>query len=208
MLELGIVGCNERGDVMSTVDMEKLKKLLSQDIQQSSVAAALGCTEGFISQCLSEESFRHDVAALKLARVESVNDRDITLDKMEDKIIKKLDKAVDYMMRPQELLAAFKAVNSATRRGAAVVGNSQGMVGQVVTVILPVVHSSAFIRNQNGEIIEADGRSLATLPSNVLKQMAAANLQLGVNNNGNIQTTQREITSLDHLQAYKTAAVG
>lgn len=155
------------------IDLGKMKKLLAQDIPQVAIAAALGCTEGFISQCLSSQEFAMEVAALRIARLEGASDRDGKLDKLEDVIIEKLETSLAYMMKPSDLLGAFRIINGAVRRGTNGINPNVQPLGQSVVIVLPKVTALSFIQNQNSEIIEAGGRSLATLPSHVLKQMAA-----------------------------------
>lgn len=154
------------------IDLEKMKKLLAMDVPQVVVASALGCTEGYVSQCLSSEQFQAEVQALKLAKLESADKRDLQLEAIEDKLVEKIAKAVDYMLRPQELLGAFKVINGRQRSVAVAGAGNQQAPGQVVNITLPAIVALNFVKNSNSEIIEAGGRSLTTLPSSVLKQMA------------------------------------
>lgn len=155
------------------VDTDKLVKLLSLDIPQVQIALALGCTEGFISQQLQLDDIRSRVSTLRISRLEGTAKHDESLELIENKLIEKLTKSVDYFIKPQEIVNALKVVNGLARKGQVTGNSSSQPLGQVVQVILPNATAINFIRNDRNEIIEADGRSLATLPSHVFKQMAA-----------------------------------
>ena len=204
---------------MAQVDIKKLQKLLSLDLPQVAVAQALGITEGAVSQFMDSPEFRAEVAAMKLVRIEGASVRDDKLDEIEDSIITKLQKSIEYVIRPSELLGALKIISGVPRRTVANMNGAAQALGQTVNITLPNVIAVTYIKNQQGEIIEAGGRSLATLPSNVLKQLAGTNQQaqisqqLGVPNygqrsgrqdprsQGNSSATQNYITDT-------TAAIG
>lgn len=172
---------------MSNVDKSKLQKLLAQDLPQVAIANALGCSEGYISQCMADDAFRAQVAAIRIARLEGAGDRDDALDKLEGQLIEKMEKAVNYMIKPRDILDAFKVINSAKRSNSVALTSAGDGFGQQARIILPRAMAVTFVQNNFGEIVEAGGRSLATLPANVLKQMAATKQQqlLGVSNDGN-----------------------
>ncbi len=186
------------------VDLEKMKKLLSHDLPQVAIAQALGCDESYISQLLADDKFAAEVAALKLVTLERATNRDDNLDTIEDRLLQKIGKTVEHMYKPQELFSAYKIINGATRRGT-IGGGTTVNIGQVVQVMLPNAHSSHFIKNVNNEIIEAEGRSLATLPSSKLLQIAAATRQKQLGDfNG--QTTEAKAGRFEEIPVIKAAA--
>ncbi len=162
---------------MANVDKGKLQKLLALDLPQVAVANALGCTEGYIAQCMADASFKAEVAAMKCARLTDGSDRDDKLDKLEGTLIDKLEKSVAMMFKPREILDAFKVVNAAKRSNQMAAGSADPMLGQQARIVLPRVMAVTFVQNNYGEIVEAGGRSLATLPGNVLQQMATTKLK-------------------------------
>lgn len=171
---------------VSNIDEGKLQKLLAQDLPQVAVANAMGCTEGFISQRMADAGFRAQVAALRIARLESAGDRDSALDKLEDTLISKLEAAVPLMYKPRDILDAFKTINAAKRSNSLMPTTPGEAFGQQARIVLPRVMAVTFIQNNFGEIVEAGGRSLATLPTNALKQLAATQTQsLNEVSNGN-----------------------
>lgn len=168
---------------MSSIDLQKMKKLLALELPQVAVASALGCSEGYVAQCMADGSFAAEVSALRIARLEGAGDRDVKLDKLEDLLLDKMEKSLALMFKPSEVLNAFKIINGAKRSTAVTADNGAGgHLAQQVTVVLPQVLAINYVQNHQGEIIEAGGRSLATLPSNVLKQMAAKQQQVQLPN--------------------------
>lgn len=157
------------------IDATRMKKLLAQDLPQNVIAKVLGCSEGFVSQKAAE--FAEEVVAMKIAKLSAASDTEERREALEGTLLEKLEKAVDFMLRPAELLAAYKTITGASNKTAAALANGGNATqqGQLVTVVLPQVLAINFVQNQQGEIIEAGGRSLATLPSAVLKQMAKTN---------------------------------
>ena len=49
------------------IDKERAKKLLGSGVQAEIVAATLGCEPSYISQLLSDDHFREEVIALRMA---------------------------------------------------------------------------------------------------------------------------------------------
>jgi predicted transcriptional regulator len=193
---------------MSNVDMRKLQKLLSLDLPQVAVAQALGITEGAISQFMDSPEFRAEVAAMKYARIEGAAVRDEKLDAIEDTVIDKLQKSISYMIKPSELLCALKILSGVPRKSAVNLTGAAQALGQTVNITLPNVTAITYVKTQQGEIIEAGGRSLATLPSSVLKQLAGTNqpaqqqLAVGGNNGQNRQDPRnRAITQVAYSVA-------
>jgi|WetSurMetagenome_2_1015567.scaffolds.fasta_scaffold50990_2 hypothetical protein len=143
---------------------DKIKQLLGDGHPASVVAAAIGCSEGYISQLLAQEEFRAEVQQLKLSRLGDNTARDGKYDKIEDKLLAKLDEAADMIYKPQEILRALKITNEAKRRGGMSAGADVG-AGQnnLVRLNMPVFVQQNFILNAKSEVVEVAGRSLATI---------------------------------------------
>lgn len=193
---------------MSAIDKQKLQKLLAQELPQVAIAQALGCSESYVSQCMADPQFAAEVSALRVARIEGAGDRDAKLDALESTLIDKLEKAVSLMLRPGEIINAFKIVNAAKRANSLPAGAISGNLGQQVTLVVPQMIVNNFVQNQNGEIIEAGGRSLTTLPSHVLKQMAASKQQLlSEVSNGRQQSIAAEVRQPPQFATIEAAAI-
>ena len=191
---------------MAQVDIEKAKKLLSLGIPQVDVAGALGCTEGFISQLLSDPKFAGEVAQMKLLRLEGASVRDEKLDALEDEVIKKLESSLRYILKPMELLKALETLAKIPRIGTQNNAAQNNALGMTVQIVLPNAMATTYIKNSHGEIIEADGRALTTLSSNALKTMVQSKSQLQLAGSGGSNGQQsRESISRNKETSYAGA---
>ena len=154
------------------IDKERAKKLLGSGVQAELVAATLGCEASYISQLLSDEHFREEVIALRVATLTAATERDNKIDDIEDELLRKIQESVDYIVKPRELIAAFNVINNAKRRGAGV-GQSAVQNNVVVQLTLPTVIQHRFVTNSQGEVVEVDGKTTVTMPpAQMLKQLA------------------------------------
>ena len=191
-------------------DLEKMKRLLALELPQVAIAAALGVSEGFVSQQMAVPEFIAEVAALRMAKLEKFSEDDARLDTIQSKVIEKLSTSVNYMLKPAELLGALKVISAIPRRSQVSTTGAAVGLSQTVNITLPNVVAVAFVKNGQGEIIEAGGRSLATLPSNVLKQMAAIQQKVPQQLQQQVRSNQhdgiRETARTQEFQTYEAAA--
>lgn len=157
---------------------EKIKELLGLNLPNNVVASAVGVTEGYISQLLSEEAFRAEVSELRIANTLEHAHRDKKYDTLEDAMLEKLKEKLDGSLsftKPQEILAAIKVLNNAKRRAAPAELNSQAATpGMTVHLHLPESSAFAakFIVNGENQVVEIAGKSVATMSAKgVLKQL-------------------------------------
>lgn len=153
---------------------EKAMNLLGSGIAAESVASALGVTPGRIAQLLSNEAFSDQVSKLRYISLQSHNIRDDKYDRLEDKLITKLEYSLPLMVKPGDILNAVKVVNSAKRRGQSA---PQQVVNQqnIINLTLPVVIAEKFAMNVNNQVVKAGEQELLTMPSgNLLKQVEKA----------------------------------
>ncbi len=155
------------------IDKERAKKLLGTGVKPELVAITLGCDASLISQWLSEDAFREEVIALRVASLSAQTERDLKADSIEDALLEKIAESIDYIVKPRELFSAYHIINQAKRRG---VGLGQGEVAAnvVVNLVLPTVVQQKFVTNSRGEVIEVDGATTVTMPpAQLLRQLAA-----------------------------------
>jgi hypothetical protein len=159
--------------VTSSVE-DKALALLGAGVDPESTAAALGVTASRISQLLAEKSFADKVSELKYAALTEHNVRDNAYDKLEDKLLVKLDASLPLLIRPESILKAMSIVNGAKRRGHTTtnqISNSQ----TVVNLTLPTVIVNKFVTDINNQVIKAGNQELMTMASgNLLDQVEKA----------------------------------
>ena len=96
---------------------ERALNLLGKGVTPSQTAAALGITESAISQLLSRDEFADAVAELRYKNLLSYSERDEKADSIEDRLLKKLNDCIPYLMRPMEIARIYQIINAAKRRG-------------------------------------------------------------------------------------------
>lgn len=145
---------------------ERIKELLGNGLKAEDVAAAIGCSASYISQLLSDEDFAGEVQSLKLRSLEAATARDKGYDTLEDILLERLKTLLPFMTKPNDLLRAISVINAAKRRGAPPV--PEVTHHHVVELQLPSALVARYSKNSMNEIIEVNGRSMATLPGHIL----------------------------------------
>ena len=146
---------------------ERALQLLGTNISQESVAYALGVDPSRISQLLSDESFAAEVQRLRYENLQKHNARDAKYDSLEDKLLEKLDRSTNLMVKPEMILKALQTVNAAKRRGV----DSPQAVNQttnIVQIALPKQISQKFTVNVDNHVIKAGDQSMVTIQSGTL----------------------------------------
>lgn len=157
--------------VTSSVE-ERALTLLGSGISGEAVAAALGVTPSRIAQLLADESFAAKVAQLRYDALQQHNVRDSVYDRLEDKLLGKLEKSLPLMFKPEVILKAIATINGAKRRGVTspehVTNNNT-----IVNLVLPNSITSRFVVDVNldNQVIRAGEQDLLTMPAaNLLKK--------------------------------------
>lgn len=154
---------------MSNSINERALSLLGSGVQAEKVASALGVTPGYVSQLLAEESFAAQVTQLRYENLSKHTQRDASIDEVEDLLIEKLKRAVPLLIRPAEIIGAFKVFNGAKRRG--VDSASESIVqNNIVQITMPVQLIQKFTTNIKNQVIQAGDQSLLTMQSSDLRK--------------------------------------
>lgn len=163
-----------------TGNARKALDLLGSGVQPVQVAAAIGVSEGYISQLLADEQFQLAVAQKRYDSLLAASERDASYDAIEDELLQKLKTSLAFMTKTGEILAAIKVINGAKRRGASsTVGASSQ--SQVVQLVLPAGVRARFAQDAQGQVVEVQtdtgSHSLLTATSSGVKQLLAAQKQ-------------------------------
>lgn len=187
---------------------DKIRELLGRGLSNVIVANAVGCSESYISQLMAEPAFAEEVSQLKLQFVTKDTERHDKVDKIRDQLLDRLEKSAAFAYKPGEVLTAAKALQTLA---GTISGNEraagQQVQSQVVQVVMPAVIAANFTRNSHNEIIEVEGRSLATLTPAALKAISSTPQQ-GVQNDKITQSDSsralavaQHATTVDKLEA-------
>jgi len=202
---------------MSSKTDQKIKELLGNGLSNDVVASTVGVTPAYISQLMSEETFKQDVIEKRTQTLASHTIRDRSLDKIEDSLIERIGAAVEdhTIYKPQDLLRTFMVINGAKRRG---VGVQEALVqtNKVVNLTISQKVVNKFTTNVHNEIVAIGDRDLTTIPAtSLLKKLARDNQEKATTYNkvarflpgveqGN-QGSQGNLTSEDKLNGPQTA---
>lgn len=160
---------------------EKIKELLGLNLPNKTVASAVGVSESYISQLLSEDAFAAEVQELRVKTLAEAANRDKKYEALEDTLLDRVKDLIPMMVRPMEAVRALQAVNGATRR-AAPAELSANAQSTVVTLNLPGAIINKFVVNAQKQIVEIDGETVATMPArNVVGKLEEFRKQEAIN---------------------------
>lgn len=160
-----------------TTTEENILKLLSDGHSQDVVASTLGITASAISQHLSKDWFKAELAARKSVKLEKYAKLDDAYDRLEDRLLGKLEASIPFLTKPAEISAILSKVNAAKRR----LGDSSKVqntpVTQIINITLPTSVVHKFSRTRDGHIVAVDDKSLVTITSNSMDRLAIGILE-------------------------------
>lgn len=154
------------------LDTDKIASLLAAGAPQAAVAAAVGCDPSRISQLLSDTQFQELLATKGTARLQAAIDHDTSIESLEAKALRAVEQKLPFVRGPMEAAKIFQILNNSKKRAPANQTPDQHNV-QIVQVILPAQARTSLRTNSQNQVIEVEGRTMATLPSKALPQRAA-----------------------------------
>lgn len=165
----------------------RICKLLGQGIEAHRVASAVGVDASYISQLLSDDAFKERVQELKLANLTESTERDRRYDKLEDKLLAKIEQDVDNnplaFKSTTEKVRNLVAINGLKRRGA----NGDNMVNTVnntvVQLMLPTQLMQRYIKDVNNQIVQAGDKNLLTMQSSQLEVISNEHTEQSISKN-------------------------
>jgi hypothetical protein len=150
------------------VDRDKIIEMLSRGYSQTVVSAAVGCTDGYISQVVADPEVRDLISAKRLEVLSRRVEADDSIDDLETKALKRLHQLIPMIIKPMEALRVFEVANKATRKTKEPV--SADTRGTIVNIVMPEIAAVHFKLSSDRQVVEVEGRSMATLPSQQLNQ--------------------------------------
>lgn len=155
---------------------ERAASLLAQGIVATQVAKAVGVTDSQISQWNSEQEFQEKVAESMAGLTQAAIEFDDLLEESELLALENIKRRLP-LAKMSESLAAFKILNSATRRKSQhQLTNNAGTGAPLVQIILPTAMIPQFTRNAQSEIVEVDGQTLVSASPKQLQQLVTEKL--------------------------------
>jgi transcriptional regulator with XRE-family HTH domain len=148
---------------------ERVKDLLAAGVSQTQVASAVGVSESYISQLMENEEFRDEVIRARgEAALEDVK-ADEETDDIEGIARRKIKQLLPFENNVMKVLKVYQVMNGAKRKTEPA-QQLQNTAGVIVNITLPQRAIVDFKLTSDRQVVEVAGRSMATLPSNVLHQ--------------------------------------
>ncbi len=157
------------GQIQLSGVQARVKDLLAAGVSQVQVANAVGVSESYISQLMENEEFRNEVIKARGdAALEDVQ-ADEEADDIEGIARKKIKQLLPFENNVMKVLKVYQVMNGAKRKTAPEQAMQQN-AGVIVNITLPQRAIVDFKLTSDKQVVEVAGRSMATLPSNVLHQ--------------------------------------
>lgn len=150
-------------------EQESILKLLADGFLPVTVASTLGISESAVSQHLSSDAFKAELAARKQKTLGRYKAMDDSYDRIEGLLLDKLETNVMFFLRPGEIVSALEKVNKMRRRvGASDGSQANAPISQIVNISMPVAIVHKFITTKEGHVVGLDNKSLLTIQSQTL----------------------------------------
>lgn len=154
---------------------ERILELLGYGIPAVQVAAAVGCDDSYVSQLMADDNFRSQVEVKRAEKFGEAVALDRMLDSAEQTALERMTALIPFMTRPGEAARVYSILNAAKRRTGAHAA-TQAAPAAVVQLVLPEAKSISFTLSHEKQVIEIEGRSMATMPArSVAAQLEARN---------------------------------
>lgn len=161
-------------ELVVTGNKEKILNYLGSGMSAAQVASAVGVTESYIAQLLSDEDFAVAVAKQRMAKLTKYAETDELYDELEQRLAKMLKNSIPFMTDPMKIVRALREINGLKRRGVAS-GESVANAQVVVNLTLPVaIQQKLTIQtNVNNQVVKIGEQSMTTAPVTALQKFIA-----------------------------------
>jgi len=148
---------------------DKAISMLGQGVAQHLVAEAVGVTPSYISQLVKEPGVISEIGAIRAEFVQEDLQHDRLINKLEMEALKRIEKTLPYV-KAEAAAKIFSTLNSSKRH--AILSENDNHVTTAVTIVIPTAAEHFIKKNNENQVIEIDGKTIAPLPSRVLPQLA------------------------------------
>jgi hypothetical protein len=180
-------------DISQVPSYEKLLGHLAAGVSIPSAALAVGLSEQDVRELLENKEFSAALTARRSEKLEAAVKHDATVESLETKALRVLEQKLPFVRSPMEAARIFQILNSSNKRSAPVESADAGALGaQQVAILLPKAARVQLTLNSSNQVIDVEGRSMATLPSRALPMLK--------------QLSQEQATKKDELQEQEQAA--
>ena len=151
---------------------DQIIELIAAGVPTSQIAAAVGCTDAYVSQLKSDPEVQAFLATKAVAVTAKDVAFDTALESAETLALEKLEKGLQFANFGQAL-AAFRVLNSARKRQDKFAQTDNAGTTINVNLTLPASAMPRYTLTSRNEIIEVEGQTMVTATPKSLDQILA-----------------------------------
>lgn len=152
---------------------DQIIELLAAGVPTSQIAAAVGCTDSYVSQLRADPEVQAFLATKAVAVTAKDVAFDTALESAETMALQKLEKGLQFANFSQAL-AAFRVLNSARKRQDKFAQTDNAGTTINVNLTLPANAMPRYTLSGKNEIIEVEGQTMVTATPKSLDQILQA----------------------------------
>lgn len=175
-----------------------------------SAAMAVGMLEGDARELLASKDFSEALAGKRSEKLEEAVQHDNNVESLEAKALSVLSQKLLFVRSPMEAARIFQILNSSKKRSAPQdSGGAEALGAQQVAILLPKAARVQLTLNASNQVIDVEGRSMATLPSRALPDLRSLSLAQRAKKEELAEVEQRHVDrKLDSTTPLKTMIGG
>ena len=151
---------------------DRLLGILAAGVPQTAAALAVGVSDSYVSQLLDDPAFSEALAAKRSKKVEASIRYEDTVESVRSKALTILESKLSYVRSPMEAARIFAILDGAKKTTTSAPGEVTPLGMQQVAIVLPKAAQVMITMNSANQVIDVQGRSMATLPSRALPALS------------------------------------
>lgn len=167
--------------MLPTQAKDTIIDLLAQGVPTSQIAAAVGCTDAYISQLKADPEVQELLVSRAGDRIAKDGAFDKKLETAEELALARIEAGLQFANLGQAV-GAFRILNNAKRRKDVAGPGTEGANSTTVnvTLTLPVAALPRYTLNSRNEIIDVEGKTMVAATAKSLETMLRDRAQLAV----------------------------
>ena len=162
---------------------------IAAGVPTSQIAAAVGCTDAYISQLKSDPEIQELLVSRAGDRIAADSAFDSKLETAEELALARIEAGLQFANLGQAV-GAFRILNSAKRRKDVSTQATDAHTTVNVTLTLPANAIPRYTLNQRNEIIDVEGKTMVAVTPKSLETMLAQRQALGVSVNSPVEVAK------------------
>lgn len=167
--------------MLPTQAKDTIIDLLAQGVPTSQIAAAVGCTDAYISQLKADPEVQELLVSRAGDRIAKDGAFDKKLETAEELALARIEAGLQFANLGQAV-GAFRILNNAKRRKDVAGPGAEGANSTTVnvTLTLPAAALPRYTLNNRNEIVDVEGKTMVAATAKSLEDMLRSRAQLAV----------------------------